>query len=43
MGPLDHLRKHNLLKMWSEFHIERDATYIAPESMDIQEIYNRFE
>ena len=27
----------------SEFHIRKDATYIAPASMDIKDIYNKFE
>ena len=29
--------------MFSELHIKRDASYIAPASMDIKDIYNRFE
>ena len=35
-GPLDHFyRKH--FKIWSEFHIKSDATYLAPASMDIKD------
>ena len=29
--------------MFSEFRIKRDANYIAPASMDIKDIYNKFE
>ena len=28
--------------MFSEFHIKRDATYLAPASMDTKDVYNRF-
>ena len=43
LGPLDLLKKHDIMKSFAEFHIKRDATYIAPASMDIKEIYNKFE
>ena len=43
LGPLDLYRKHEIIKMFSEFHIKRDASYIAPASMDFKDIYNRFE
>ena len=41
LGPLDLLRKHENIKMFSEFHVKRHANYIAPASMDIKDIYNR--
>ena len=31
------------MRSFAEFHIKRDATYIAPASVDIKEIYNKFE
>ena len=40
LGPLDSIRKHNI-KMFSAFHIKRDATYLAPPSVDIKDIYNQ--
>ena len=43
LGPLDFLKKHDIVRSFAEFHIRRDATYIAPASMDINEIYNKFE
>ena len=43
LGPLDYLKKEDIKRSFSEFHIKRDATYIAPASMDIKEIYNKFE
>ena len=43
LGPLDDLRKPNIINMFSEFHIKRDATDLAPPSMDIKGIYNKFE
>ena len=43
LGPLDLLKKHDIVRSFSEFHIKRDATYVAPPSMDIKEIYNRLE
>ena len=42
IGPLDHLNKHNIIKMFSEFHIKRDATYLAAPSADIKKIHNEF-
>ena len=41
LGPLDLLKKHDIVRSFSEFHIKRDATYIAPVSVDIKDIYNR--
>ena len=32
---LDVLRKHEIIRMFSEFHIRRDATYLTSPSMDI--------
>ena len=43
LGPLDLLNKPDITKSISEFHIKRDASYIAPASMDIKDIYNKFE
>ena len=43
LGPFDLLNKPDIIKSVSEFHIKRDASYIAPASMDIKEIYNKFE
>ena len=43
LGPLDMLKKHDIVRSFAEFHIKRDATYIAPASMDIKDIYNGFE
>ena len=42
LGPLDNLRKHNIVKVFSEFHIKRDATHLAPPSVDIKDIYKQF-
>ena len=41
-GPLDYLHKLNIIKMFSDFHIKRDATDLAPPSVDIKDIYNQF-
>ena len=43
LGPLDLLKKHDIVRSFAEFHIKRDANYIAPASMDIKDIYNGFE
>ena len=43
LGPLDLIKKHDVVRGFSEFHIRRDATYIAPPSMDIKDIYNKFD
>ena len=43
LGPLDLLRKHEIVKKFSEFRIQRDANYVALASMNIKHIYNRFE
>ena len=43
MGLLHVLRKHEIIKVFSEFHIKRDASYLAPASVDIKDIYNRIE
>ena len=37
------MKKHDIVRSFAEFHIRRDATYIAPPSMDIKDIYNKFE
>ena len=42
MGPLDLLNKPDIIKSVAEFHIKRDASYIAPPSLDIKDIYNLF-
>ena len=42
MAPLDYLQKHNTMKIFSEFHIERDSSYLAPPSTDILDIDNLF-
>ena len=43
LRPLDLLNKQDIVKSVSELHIKRDASYIAPASMDIKDIYNKFE
>ena len=43
LGPLDLLKRHDIVKSFAEVHIEKDATYIAPASMDVEDIYNRLE
>ena len=40
--PLDLLNKQDIIKSVAEFHIKRDASYIAPPSLDIKDIYNMF-
>ena len=42
-GPLDLLKKHDIVRSFSEFHNKQDATYIARPSMNIKDIYNKFE
>ena len=42
MGPLNLLNKPDIIKSVAEFHIKRDASYIAPPSLDMKEIYNLF-
>ena len=36
LGPLDLLNKPDIIKGVAEFHIKRDASYIAPASLDIK-------
>ena len=43
LGPLDLLKRQDIMRSFAEFHIRRDATYIAPPSMDIKDIYNKFD
>ena len=42
MGPLDLLNKPDIIKSVAEFHIKRDASYIAPPSLENKDIYNMF-
>ena len=37
------MTKPDIVKSVSEFHIKGDASYIAPASMDIKDIYNKFD
>ena len=43
LEPLDLIKKHDVVRGFSEFHIRRDAAYIAPPSMDIKDIYSKFD
>ena len=43
LGPLDLIKRYDVIRTISELHIKKDATYIAPASMDIKDIYNKSE
>ena len=43
MTPLDLIKRYDVIRSISEFHIKKDATYVTPPSIDIKDIYNKLE